>query len=364
MGKLEAATRSWADPLIRNFLAAIVQYHQDSFPQAEALFRKCADDAPLVAAFHQGHGLTLLQMDRASQALVELLCALELQPDSRDLLQDVDRAMKKVPGAEVKNAAYLQAQKVLALYDDADKKAFPSRGISWLMPGREWTTRSESLPTPAYDRLVFRQALGVAVGKRTLLVDAAAVKDALELYVQIDEQTVAPASMRRISFGSSRVAPVLVPVFVGGYEFTPPTLADDANHAPSQGQVVAYALPSYPDFGSTFRKIPGQFGKPAASGTPALTVTLAPGDAAGPVFTADGATLLGFLAGKIDPAVEGGGADAFWPLAQQGQALKQARSPSSSIDYSGYSRARRKAQTQPAQGQVFVVHAIFGEKLD
>ena len=71
--------------------------------------------------------------------------------------------------------------------------------------------------------------------------------------------------------------------------------------------------------------------------------------------------LLGFLAGKSDPTVDGGGPDRFIPVAQLEPLLKQAqRKPSGYYGTFGR-RARRSAEPKQVQGTVFTVYATWGE---
>lgn len=365
--RLETAASGWADPVIHNFLVGVLAYHRGEFSQAEALFRKCIDEAPLVAAFHQGRALALEGLDRPLPALEEWLAALAIRPDSRDLLQDIQRAMRKTPGAKIRDPVYVRAGQALAQYSDRDKEPFTPRGINWLLPGKEWAAKDLSLPTPTQDRLVFRQTLGVPVGKNTLLVDLAVTKDAQEFLVRIDGNTVATAWLRRIgsSYSSSKTPPPpLALLAVSGYEFTVPKMVEDANAMPREAQVSASSVPAYAEMGSFPRTVPGRLSPPAAGAGPTVTTTLLPGESAAPVFTADG-TLIGFLAAKTDPYADGGGPDKFIPLWQAASLLKQARSATSdSYSSGGYGRVRRNPTTQPAGAATYLVHVAAGETLE
>jgi hypothetical protein len=363
--KMDLAAKGWADPLIRTFLQGLVAYQRDDFTQSEALFRKCIDDEPLVAAFHQGRGTDQLATNHPLWALDEMLAALELRPDARELLADIQQAMKKVPGTSIKDPAYARAEKMLALYADTDKKPYSSTSVSWLMPGREWLARSESMstpptmPVPPYDRLVFRQALAAPIGKNTLLVDAAAVKDALEVYIRVDANTVAPAYVKRV--GTSLKTPALTMIVVPGCEFNVPRILEDGNAVPAEGPITAWVVPSYAEMGSLIRKVTGKVGGAATDGSVIVNVTVLPGDSASPIFLGDG-SLIGFLAAKTDIATDNGGPDRFVPLSQFSQALKQVKT--ATPDHSTYGRIKRSPTTRPATGEAFLVTAIVAETLE
>ncbi|HUT60171.1 MAG TPA: hypothetical protein VNA25_20180 [Phycisphaerae bacterium] len=360
ISKLQAAAGSWPDPLIRNFLSAVAQYQAGNYTQAEALFRRCAEEQPLVAAFRQGRALSLVGADRALPALAELIAAMDLRPDSRELVQSLQECMKKVPGARIKDPLFVRAQEVLSEYPDADRTGLATYGVTWLMPGKDWRVRGESLPVPPYDRMVFRQALGVPIAKNTLLLDADVVKNAQELFVQIDSNTFTPALVRRTSMYAREAQPLLT-VSVRGYEFTPPPIAD-ANYRPTDNRALAYGLVTYSEMQVSRRKLFAQLGPRDANGAVTATTTLGPGEAAGPVFAADG-TLVGFMAAKTDVGADGGGPDRFIPISKAAAIIKRAASSTSSY-YSGFGRAKRNFKTRQVAGSLFVVHGIIGEKLE
>ena len=360
MEKLDLAAKTWPDPLIRDFLMGVVAYHRDDYTQADGFFRKCVDAEPFIAAFHQGRGLVLLGNDHPLWAIEELLAALSLWPDSRDLLGDIQQAMKKVPGTSIKDPIYLQAQKILALYTDLPTRTYSTGGVSWLMPGREWSQRGESLPTPPYDRLAFRQGAAVPIAKNSLLVDAAVLKDSLEVFVRIDANTVAPAYARRTG-AYGRGAPPLAILTVPGYEFDVPGTLEEGNRVAAEGTVSAVAVPFYAEMGSLSRRVTGKAGGAATDGSVIVSATLSPGESASPVFAADG-TLIGFLAAKIDIAQEGGGPDRLIPVSQLSTLLKQTRA--AAPDHSTYGRVKRTPSPRAAPGETFLVTAICGETLD
>jgi hypothetical protein len=363
MEKLDSAARGWADPLIRDFLMGVLAYDREDFAQSESLFRKCIEAEPLVAAFHQGRAVNLLVKNHALWGLEELMAALTLRPDSRELLSEIQLAIKKVPGTSIKDPLYLEAQRVLGLYADNDKKSYASTSATWFMPdkdGRGWQVRGESLPIPPYDRLVFRQAVGVPIGVNTLLVDASVVKDSLECFVRIDGNTMAPAWFKRLN--TSGKAPALATLVVPGYEFTVPKILDDANVIPAEAPMVAHAVPAYVEMGSLIRKATGKLGGGATTdGSVVVSGTLVAGEAAAPVFVGEGA-LIGFLAGKTDVSADGGGPDRFIPLGPFSQVIRQLKT--AIIDQGTYGRFKRTPSVRPAPGESFIVTVTFAETLE
>ncbi|MDY6913099.1 MAG: hypothetical protein SVT52_01390, partial [Planctomycetota bacterium] len=218
--KLIQAAKTPTDPLLRNFLLAVAQLQTGRAGRAEAAFRQCARQAPTVAGFHQGRALALQQLDRHTDALAECIRVLELRPTSREALYMLQDTMKKVPGSDIRTETYTAAGKLLGRYENP--KHSKRRGRAWLMPGGDWLVRNEMLPDLPYDRLVFRQALGVPIGKRTLMVDAGLADGAVELLVRIGEKTLVPAYVRRTgSYGRTGKRPVLAFLSVEDIEFTP-----------------------------------------------------------------------------------------------------------------------------------------------
>jgi hypothetical protein len=359
--KFDSAARGWADPLIRDFLTGISAYDREDYGQSESLFRKCIEAEPLIAAFHQGRAANLMEKNHPLWGLEELLAALELRPDGRELLSEIQAAMKKVPGTSIKDPLYLEAQKVLGLYADTDKRVNVSATATptWFMPGREWQVRGESLPTPPYDRLIFRQAVGVPIGTNTLLVDISVVKDSLECYVRIDANTVAPAWFKKVS--TSGRAPALATLTVPGFEFTVPRIIEDGNAIPGEAPMAAHAVPSYAEMGSLIRKATGKLGGAASDGSVVVSGTLIAGEAAAPVFVGEG-TLIGFLAGKTDVGADNGGPDRFIPMGQFIQVLRQLKT--AVPDQSTYGRMKRTPAVRPAPGDSFLVTAIVAETLE
>ncbi|HUU59372.1 MAG TPA: hypothetical protein VMZ50_07505, partial [Phycisphaerae bacterium] len=359
MGKLLQAAGVWNDPLLREFLLGVAEYHRKQYGGARLHFRNCCEQAPQIAAFHQGYGLALLGLDRPLDALEEFVTVLRLAPNSRDAILLVREAMKKVPGAKTGTEIYKAAEALLAEYDLSKVRASSySNRIRWLGPGKYGSAQEESLPVPPMDRFVFRQAVGVPVAAGALLVDAPTVTDALEVHVWIDEQTVVPAKAQRV-YSSRDTTNELVLVTVSGCEFTPVGTDEDPKRKAGQS-ILAFGVGTYQQMGTLIRTVPGKITSAGGDEGVAVSVKLLPGEPAAPVLTDDN-RLVGFLAGKIDVRTDGGGRDRFIPLGRIAKILQRThRSPS----YSGYSYLKRKGKPKKVEGTFFVVLATFGEKLE
>ena len=368
------AARAWPDSLIRYFLTGIAYYRSKSYQQAISAFGECCRQAPRVAAFHQGYGMALMDANRQTDGLASFIRALQLQPDSHDALEMVIKGMQAVPGSQTRSVPYQRAVKLRRLYADTSAPRSGSsynRGTRWLMPqkgssySRGWTDREGTLPTPPYDRLVFMQAVGVPVAKDTLLVDESIVKNALAVFIQIDETTIVPAAGRRTtSYRSYRTTPASVPlttVRVEGHAFTPAVGAEPPKPA-AGADVVLYGLGVFEEMGSEVRAVPARIATVADDGAIKITEALSAGDATGPILTPQG-RLLGFIAGKTDATGTNGGPDVTIQYAQIAPLIEKLQKASRS--YSGYGRVKRQqAQPAPAGGKFFTVHAIFSETFE
>ncbi len=361
--KFLQAAKSWADPTIKQFLMGIAFDLKGEHRPAEAAFRRCCERAPRVAGFHQGHGMVLLELERHLGAVAAFSEVLRLQPDSALAVQLVREAMRKTPGGYMKRPEYMTALYLVSRYDDSQPK-ISRRGTNWLVPGKGWEVRDPvGLPTPPYDRFVFKQAVAVPVGERMLLVDEAVIKGALEVFVRIDEGTLVRGNVRRTG-GSSRRKGLTAPlalVSVDDVRFI--LLAADPNEELTAPQsATVYAMNVYEEMGSKVRRIEATVDPPQSGGSPGVSVALAPGESASPIVTGDG-RLVGFLAGKTDAMVDGGGADELIPVSRFAALLKRARSRSRAGFRAYGARAKRTVAPREVKGDHFVVLATFGELL-
>ena len=367
--KLIETSRRWPDPLIRQFLGGVAYYRAQNYHQALLLFQNCLKQAPRVAGFYQGYALALMASNRELDALDACLALMELAPDSRDALDLLCKAMDAVPGIALKTERYARASQVRSLYDTAGKRTSSSWGMRWLMPGKKsWTDRGSTLPTPPYDRLVFKQCLGVPVAPGVLLADESVIRDAAAVYVQIAGKGIVKGRIQRtMYYGSSAAArPPLTLVTVDEYDFTPATnIVDTKSPLPTfkaGTDVLLYGLGVLEEMGSDVRRVPGQIVSVDSDGGVELKGRLSAGDVAGPVLTLDG-KLVAFLAGKTDPTVDDGGPDRLVTLSSMASMIvKAAKMKRSSSSYGSYSGAKRKPITpQPTKDQIVTIHVIHEE---
>lgn len=366
--KLEKAAPLFPDPAIRYFLVGVAELRSENFRQARFAFTRAIEYAPRVAGLHQGLAIACLGDEKPIDALEAAMACLKLEPYEPEALELANQALQAVPGRYLENETFVAARDFLKGY----KERFRVRGStsskrSWLMPGRDLTERDDSLPTPEYTRLAFRQAVGVPIGECSLLVDQAAVKDHLDLYVKLSDGLLVPAKVLKVStFSRGKAdAPPLAIVQVDGVKFTTPvarmkrsSYSDDEQEegdpAFAKGQsVVAYGLGLFPDMGTKIFPIAGEVTQ--AEGSLAVDTNLAAGEAAGPVINHDG-KLVGFLKGKIDPLVDGGGKDELWPVERLEYLIRRGSR--------GYYGGKYAGEPREIEGTHFAVYATFGETFE
>ncbi|HOF18398.1 MAG TPA: hypothetical protein PK082_05775, partial [Phycisphaerae bacterium] len=358
--KLQTAAKAWADPVLRSFLLGACFLNDGAYAQAEALFRDGCAAEPRVAAFHQGRAAALLNLQRELEAVEELTLAARLSGGAKELLADLQDAMAKVPGAQAGSAAYQDAKGLLDDYGvsgrpAAPRTAYQAQGVTWMLPGRKVHVRDRSLPEPPYDRLYSKQAVGVPLSTRKLLVDSSVVDGALEVFVRIDDRTVVPARFQRFgSFGRGAPPPVAV-LTLERYTFTPAEADEKTPPAPG-AKGAAFSLGLFEEMGSVIRESPVEVSAVAEDGAVRFAGGLAAGETTSPVLTADG-RLLGFLAGKTDVTADNGGPDRWIALPGIAREVQQAKSAAGGY----YGGAQAQAKPIAAEGKVFIVYGVFGE---
>ena len=367
LDKMYQAARSWADPPVQYFLLGLAQMHARKFDRAETVFKLGIRQAPLLAGLHQGLGLAYAKQLKYLSALEAFLDALRLKPDSAEALHLIRETMKLVPGRSIKSALYRRAVEAVAPYTTPERTkstgSYRGNQVEWLMPegkSKSWRVSETTMPTPPYDRLEFRQAVGVPVGKHTLVVDSRIVQGAMDVFVRIDGVFV-PGTVGRSSYSSSKGPPQISIVYLAERELTPVVVPTKEKPAKA-GLCTVYSLGIMGEMKQTIRKITGTF-KPGGEDKPgSVSGKLLPGEATSPVLSADG-KLLGFLAGKVIVALDGGGADKFISVQEKdiSNTLRRAISSRSSFSRGGYSSAKRKFTPKPAEGKTFVVYSILGE---
>jgi hypothetical protein len=359
------AARLWPDPLLSDFLEALAYLEGQNTAEALRGFRACAVTAPRVAAFRQGQAIALGLRDERMDALAAALEALQLQPDSRDAFDLANETLMTTPGKFTLEPACVLAKSIVDQYDPPAKGSVIARtGISWLMPGRAWVSRENLLPTPPYERLTFRQAVGIPAGPNALLVDRSAMKDALEVFVAVDAKTLVPA---HIVPGGSNVAvkgkepPPVDLIAVEDLTFTPLEEVEEGAAGGGKGvQVTGASVGIFEEMGSELRPLAGTLDAGAGEGDAKLTARLAPGEVTAPVITKDG-HLMGFLEGRTDAMADGGGPDRFIPVSLADDLIKRAARPLGSSG--GYARVKRKVVAKPAPGQFFLVYITAADGL-
>ncbi|MHC4562525.1 MAG: tetratricopeptide repeat protein [Planctomycetota bacterium] len=360
---MREAARTWCDEHIENYLMGIAFYESGAYTQAADSFQKASDANPLISGFHQAKGLALMRMGtRQVDALAAFMAELRLRPDDSAVVYDVAQAMEKVPGVKTKEELFTKAKELIETYPAQwrEKKSTKSRGMVWRMPSeRGWTVRNGTLPQPTYDRLAMKQAVAAPVDESVLLVDAAVVTGALQVFVRIDDSTITPAYLpqsRRSSSdeGSTAVALISVPHVT----FEPLAVDPDAEF--HEGDIVtAYGLSVLPEMGTVVRSLRTSLVPREDGLTPKMS--LAAGESSSPVVTTD-LRLVGMLDRRTDVLAEQGGEGAFIPRTQFDDVLAKR----SRLRYrsSFGRRSRRKITPRPAKGTHFVVYGIFGETLD
>jgi hypothetical protein len=363
------AGRAWADMSTQHFLLGVAHMHSRNFATAEAAFKRGVKDAPLLAGVYQGLGLAQAKQYRYLSALEAFLEALRLKPDSAEALHLVRETMKQVPGRSIKSLLYKRAAETVMVYTTPPRvkstSSYRTTTVEWLMPGgggnsrnKGWKVASNTMPTPPYDRLEYRQAVGVPLGKHTIIVDAKTVAGALDVFVKIDGVFV-PAKVGRSTYSSRKDPPKVATIYLTERVLTPvgvPTKESPVK--PGAGTVHALGI-----FGPMDQKIRTEKGtfKPGGKDKPGATsLKLMPGESTSPIISADG-KLVGFVAGKTTVSVDGAGPDKFITMDSISSIVKRATSSRSSIGRSSYDSAKREFTPKPAEGKTFVVYAILGE---
>ena len=344
------AAQIWPDQLMRDFLTGVAHFESLNYTGAIQMFDQCIATAPRVAAFWQGKALALSAKGQKIEALAAFLSLLHVQPDLKEAYYMVQGALQEVPGTMMTDATFVTAKRIMEIYEEPPTKPYSRPGTTWLMPGRPWMTYDFTLPTPPYDRLVFRQAVGIPVGKKGLLVDKSVLDGALEAFVVIDHKTTVAAQIQRTSTYGTKQPPLGL-ITVQDFEFTPLTIGATASIA-KELPVTLHGLSVYEEMGSQLRRVSATIEDVGAEGALSFSRKLLPGETVSPVIAKD-RQLIGFVSGKTDPMADGGGPDLFVPLELAENLIKQANR--TTTYYGSYSRVKRKIVPKPAQGDYFVV---------
>lgn len=360
---LYAAATVWPDAIIREFLAGTLDLRAKNYKRAEQRFSNCIDAEPLVAAFHQGRGIALIGLNQHLQALEEFSVCLQLRDDSFRSLELVREAMRVTPGAKMKDPAYVKAKDLLAQYEKP-KTAYRtrSRRMAWLMPGRLWQLRDETLFTPPYDRLVSKQALAVPIAEGALLLDANTVRDAQLIYVQAGPDMMVRAdAARSYSYSSGKSGLPLAVIRTTRVKFTPVKVEEPAALQADQ-TVTIRAVNVYRQMGTEIRTRSARVTAAGADGVK-LDRTLLPGEGVAAAFL--GEAFAGFLTARCKPEEPGCGKSTFIKPSELTEWVnKIKRTLAGRSRYTRYGRPELKGNVakKAIEGQVFLVHIILGEK--
>ena len=358
--EMKHAAAMWADPAVRSFLEGITLYREEDWESALTAFEKAREANPLVAAYHQGAALAMMQINgRELDALATTLDELLLHPEDPEALQRVKYAMQRTPGHLTENEQFQRADALVEAYPDNSTTKRRSRGFQWQMPGKAgWLVRDRTLPDPPYDRIIVRQAAGVPVAENVLLVDREVVDGALEVFVRIDADTMAVALVGRRPSRETDDTHDLALIWVVGYVFSPVAVSPDAVFKPGDA-AEAFGVNRFPEMGGEIRNVRSQLTLDGAGLRPEQL--LAPGESGSAVLTSD-RRLAGYLCARTEVLEDDGGEGRFIPQKRFCEAIAK---PTTRSSTSSRRRSNQRVITwRQADGDAFVVYGLFGEKLD
>lgn len=367
--KVMQAALAWEDPVMRDYLVALATLRAGNAQRAQTAAADCVKVAPFVPAFQELHGMTLLASDKPMEAVVALTNAARLRSD-RETLALLKQSLDKVPGNEITDSRYKAGQAILTQMTSSSSSFASSSSVDLLkvtppLPGKSASSYSllggnmgSLLPTPAFDRLTYRQGVGLPVTKNGLLVDAATLEGAVDIFVRIDSDTYVPAKVKKLSVSSKAKLPPLALVTVDGYEFTPVDLAKES--AIEDGlRVGSFGLGLYVEMGVTPRGVRGRI-TIARDGSITMGSELQPGETTAPVLTNDD-KLCGMLLGRTDISVDDGGPAKFLSIKDLQPLFDLLKKPG--VSGSGISSSKT-VTTRPAEGKTFTVVTIVPELFD
>ena len=366
--KVMQAALAWEDPVMRDYLVAMANLRAGNAQRAETIAADCVKAAPFVPAFQELHGMTLMTIDKPMEAVVALTSAARLR-NGLEALTLLKHAMDKVPGNQITDSRYKTAQAILTQLSPSSSSygsgsSIDMRKVTPSLPGKSASSYSllgsnvvGLLPTPAFDRLTYRQGVGLPVTKNGLLVDAMTLEGAVDIFVRIDSDTYVPAKVKKLSVGSKTKLPPLALVTVDGYEFTPVDVAKEL--AIEDGlRVGSFGLGLYVEMGITPRGVRGKI-TIARDGSVTMGSELQPGETAAPVLTNDG-KLCGMLLGRTDISADDGGPAKFLSIKDLQPLLDLLKKPG----VSGSGSSSKTVTTRPAEGKTFTIVTIVPELFD
>ena len=361
-GELQTAAKVFPDVDIRDLLQGDLELSKSNWQPAEARFRRLTAQQPLVAAYHQGRALALIGLKQSMEALDEAYLTAQLRSDSMAAFQVLQKAIQAVPGNELQNPRYQAAKAFIDRYEMPKQPAKAAlTAVEWLMPGKSWQSRDNTLPIPPYDCIVAKQALAVPIGDDRLLVDAKALADAEIIYVEISPGQYVRADQVKATAAAAGAADVpLAVLHVNDARFTP-VVINPAALVPGKAGSAAQAVNLYRQMGNEIRTWQATL---ATDGLKLEKGTL-PGEATGVVFAGDG--VGNFVLGRTDVENPQCGESAIiQPAALQAFLAPLIKTGSHSSFGGSYSsngpKLKATATPAPAKGKSFLVHILASVK--
>lgn len=351
--KFRQAALAWQDPLLREFLAAVVDYQAGNFSQALTMFVHCREQAPMVAAFHQGEALCLIELNRGTEALQPAIALVTLRPDVPDAVDVLNKVIQAVPGQQIQTPLFIKAKSLSEQFKNVRKPTAASTNTTrWMLPGKDWMVREGTLPPPPMDRLIIRQGMSVPVGHRTLAIDRAVIDGALDILVCMEGSSFLFAKELPITgLSDAGKTTELAMVQPSDRDFGPLEIAAEA--VPEGGvPVTLNGLGILAEMNSPLRRIDGRI--KGQDSRLEVSARLAPGEAGSFLLGQDG-RIWGFVSGATKATADRGGGNDVIPPKRIKELIDKARSSAVSR------KTGRPADTQPAQGKGFVVQAVVGE---
>ncbi|MBI5722826.1 MAG: hypothetical protein HZA50_02625 [Planctomycetes bacterium] len=231
--------------------------------------------------------------------------------------------------------------------------------MKYSLPGKEVSVKDNELVALPFDRLFIQQAVGIPVNASELLVDAAALKDALAVYVRIDPKTIVAVDGKTSGPTIRKIGNELAAVKITTHLLVPTKNGKDDKLKTGE-EVWVYTADLYSEMGDgKVRLAKGAVTQATADGVSEVNVKLQPGECSAPVVHPDG-RLAGVLVGKTFPEQNGGGQDKFISLAKLTNigVAKQPPKPATPA------ATMSTAYVEPLQlvpGQGFLLYIINGE---
>lgn len=367
MAKLRQAADAWPDRTLRSFLIGDFEMLNGNYTYAERYFQQSRTECPKIAAFWQGEGMAAVELaERQLEAVGCFIEAMKLCPESAELFRLLNDAMSRVSGTKINAPAYLAAQDFILKFrapstsNTSNSPTSTTIRAKYSLPGKEVAVKENELVKLPFDRLYVEQAVGIPVNSSELMVDAAVLKDALAVYVQLNPQTMVEVETKANRGPTIRkIGSELAALKITTHFFVPTKTGKDAQIKVGD-EVWVYTADIYSEMGDgKVRLLKGKVAQVSDDGVSEVDVKLQPGDCSAPVVTPDG-RLAGMLAGKTFVEQPGGGPDKFISLAK----LTNVGGPKPPTKMVIPPPSMAAAYTEPLQlvpGQGFMIYVVKGE---